>query len=65
MVNMVMGNMDGNLERVAFSMNNIRQILNSSEANLVASDEDPGLFLELNGSVCPVQGKVDRENIKS
>lgn len=64
MVNMVMGNMDGNLERVAFSVNDIRQILNSSEANLVASGEEPGLFLELNGAVCPVQGKVDRKDIK-
>ena len=65
MANMFMGNMDGNLEKVAFAVGDIRQILNRSEANLVASDEEPGLFLELDGSVCPVQGKANRDHIKS
>ena len=64
MENVVMGNLDGGIERVAFYTKDIENIITRYGSNLVYSAEDPGFFLELNGNIFPIEGAVDRENIK-
>jgi hypothetical protein len=53
MENVVMGNLDGGIERVAFYTNDIENIITRYGSNLVYSAEDPGFFLELNGNIFP------------
>ncbi|MBW2609246.1 MAG: protein phosphatase CheZ [Deltaproteobacteria bacterium] len=65
MSSMVMGNLDGDLEKIAFQMGDIARIVTRYDANLVTSTDEQGLFLELNGNVCPVQGPVDKEDIRA
>lgn len=55
MGNMIAGNLDGNLERVAFHINDIEKIINRFDANLVFSNDTNQLLLDLEGNVCPVQ----------
>lgn len=64
MRNMLMGDLDGNTERIAFDTQDIEQIITRYKANLVSSDGDPGLFLEYGNRVFPVQKPVDRNDIK-
>ena len=65
MDNIVMGNLDGDLKRIAFDMQDIKQIIHRDRANLVFSDNGTGLYLEVDGHVSPVQGNHDKETIKS
>ncbi len=60
----IMGRLDGNLERVAFDIGNVKQILSRYKANMVFSADDPALFLEVDGHVCPVREPVNRDDIK-
>jgi chemotaxis regulatin CheY-phosphate phosphatase CheZ len=66
MNNIIMGILDGNLERVAFSMEDVKKIIDRETANLVYSDNGngTGLYIELDGHVCPVQGVVNKQTIK-
>jgi chemotaxis regulatin CheY-phosphate phosphatase CheZ len=61
---MVMGNLDGEIERVAFNTNEIQNIVTRYGSNLVYSAEEPGLFLEADGNIFPVKGKINKEEIK-
>ncbi|MBN1850791.1 MAG: protein phosphatase CheZ [Deltaproteobacteria bacterium] len=65
MNNMIMANLDGDLERVAFRMEDIQRIIDREKANLVFSGDDSGLYLEYEGQVHPVQGLMNKENIKA
>jgi chemotaxis protein CheZ len=65
MENVVMGNIDGSLERMAFEISGIERIIPRYDANLIYSSADaPGLLLELNGKVYPVQGEIKKDTIK-
>jgi len=56
MQNAMMGNLDGDLEKIAFDVNRIRGIFNRSDVNAVNSTAGD-LFLEIDGAVYPVYGK--------
>lgn len=60
----VMGNLDGEIERIAFNTEDIESIITRYGSSLVYSAEDPGMFLELGGQIFPVQGQVNKEDIK-
>jgi chemotaxis regulatin CheY-phosphate phosphatase CheZ len=66
MHNIIMGNLDGDLERIAFNMEDVRKIVDRETANLVFSNtgNGAGLYIELEDQVCPVQNAVDKESIK-
>jgi chemotaxis protein CheZ len=64
MTNVVMGIIDGNLERLAFEPQEIQMIIPRYSANLIFSSDGPDLLLELNGKIYPVIGKVSKETIK-
>jgi chemotaxis protein CheZ len=64
MNNMVIGNIDGDIERVAFETNDIERIIPRYGANLIFSTDGPDLLLELNGKIFPVRGKISKDNIK-
>lgn len=53
MRNALMGNLDGDLEKLAFDVNTVKRILNRSKVNIVNSNKG-ALFLELEGGVYPV-----------
>ncbi|MFP4036900.1 MAG: protein phosphatase CheZ [Desulfobacteraceae bacterium] len=58
MQNVIMGNLDGELEKVAFDPSGVRRILDRSGANIVLSGEG-SLYLELDGDVYPVTYQGD------
>jgi chemotaxis regulatin CheY-phosphate phosphatase CheZ len=64
MNNIIMVNLDGDLERIAFRMDDINKIIDREKANLVFSGDNPGLFLEFDGHVSPIQNPVVKEDIK-
>jgi len=64
MTNVVMGIIDGNLERLAFEPQEIEMIVPRYSANLIFSSDGPDLLLELNGNIYPVNGNVNKETIK-
>jgi chemotaxis protein CheZ len=64
MENVVMGNIDGNMGRIAFDTCDIERIVPRYGANLVSSADGPDLLLELNGKIYPVQGKINQGSIK-
>jgi chemotaxis protein CheZ len=64
MTNVVMGIIDGNLERLAFEPQDIEMIIPRYSANLIFSSDGPDLLLELNGNIYPVNGKIQKETIK-
>ncbi|MFC1862532.1 protein phosphatase CheZ [Thermodesulfobacteriota bacterium] len=64
MGNMIMGNLDGNLERVAFYISEIGQIISRYDADLVFSNDEPQMFLAVEGDVCPVQNPINRDDIR-
>jgi len=63
MDNAVMGNLDGDLEKVVFGLGEIKQVISRYKANLVSSGEDQSLMLELDGQVFPVKGVLDNDHI--
>lgn len=64
MENVVMGNLDGEIQRVAFVPEDLEQIISRYGTSLLFSGDEPGLFIELNGRVYPVEGPVDKRDIK-
>ncbi len=64
MINVLMGDLDGKTERIAFDTQDIEQIITRYKANIVSSDDDSGLFLEYDNRVFPVQKPADRNDIK-
>jgi chemotaxis regulatin CheY-phosphate phosphatase CheZ len=64
MENVVMGNLDGNIERLAFETHDIERIIPRYGANLVYSANGPDLQLELNGKIYSVQGEVKKEAVR-
>ena len=60
----VMGNLDGEIERIAFNTEDIENIITRYGSSLVYSAEGPGMFLELGGNIFPVQGHVNKEDLK-
>jgi chemotaxis protein CheZ len=64
MTNVVMGIIDGNLERLAFDPQDIEMIIPRYGANLIASSDDQELLLELNGNIYPVNRKINKETIR-
>ncbi|MBN2126376.1 MAG: protein phosphatase CheZ [Deltaproteobacteria bacterium] len=64
MNSMIMGVLDGGLERIAFDTEDIRRIITRYKANLVFRNDLPGLFLEFEGRIYSVGQPLDREEIK-
>ena len=64
MHNVLMGSLDGNLERMAFNIHDIEHIITRNIAKLVSSNGDPGLLLELNGDVFRIEGSINKDEIK-
>jgi len=60
MHNAIMGNLDGDLEKVAFDVAGVKRILDRSGANIVHS-ETGELYLELDGDVYPVAKGPQRD----
>ena len=63
MGNVVMGDLDGRTERLAFDTHEIEQIITRYKASVVSGTEDQD-YMEYMGRIFPVQGIQDRENIK-
>lgn len=59
-----MGNIDGNLERMAFEIRDIERIIPRYDANLIYSSDGPDLSLELNGKIYPVKGEINKDMIR-
>lgn len=64
MNNIIMGNIDGAIEKLAFKPHDIERIIPRYSANLVYSDDGPDLLLELDGRIFPVQGKINKDSIR-
>jgi chemotaxis regulatin CheY-phosphate phosphatase CheZ len=61
MHNMIMGNLDGDLEKIAFDPTEIKQILNRQKVNAVVTGDNAELFLEVDGAVIPVVQSGNRK----
>jgi chemotaxis protein CheZ len=64
MNNVIMANIDGGFEKLAFEINEIERIVPRYSANLVISNNEPDLMLELNGRTFSVNGRIDRETVR-
>ena len=64
MKNVVMGNIDGDIEKVAFEPHDIERIIPRHDVNLIFSADGPSLLLELDGRVFSVQGSFNKEVIR-
>jgi chemotaxis protein CheZ len=64
MRNLIMGNIDGEIERLAFEPHDIERIIPRYVASLVFSSDGPDLLLELNGKIFTVQGKINKDAIR-
>jgi len=64
MGNMLMGDIDGKTERIAFDTNDIDHIITKYKASIVSGCDDHNLLIEYNGQVLPVQGSKEKEDIK-
>lgn len=65
MNNVIMGNIDGDIEKLAFEPNDIERIIPRYSANLIYSADGPDLLLELNGRMFTVQGGIKKDSIRS
>jgi chemotaxis regulatin CheY-phosphate phosphatase CheZ len=63
MGNVLMGDLDGKTERIAFDTHEIEQIITKYKASIVSGNDELD-YMEYEGKVFPVQGIQDRENIK-
>ncbi len=63
MGNVLMGDLDGKTERIAFDTHEIEQVITKYKASIV-SGNDKYDYIEYEGKVFPVQGMQDKENIK-
>jgi chemotaxis protein CheZ len=64
MKNVIMGSIDGDIEKLAFEPHDIERIIPRYRANLIFSTDGPELLLELDGKTFPVQGKINKESIR-
>jgi hypothetical protein len=64
MDNIIMGNIDGGVEKLAFESRDIERIIPRYIANLVYNAEGPYLLLELNGRMYPVQESINKDSIR-
>ncbi|MGD9160930.1 MAG: protein phosphatase CheZ [Desulfobacteraceae bacterium] len=63
MGNVLMGDLDGKTERIAFNTHEIEQIITKYKASIVSGNDDQD-YMEYEGKIFPVQGLRDREYIK-
>jgi chemotaxis protein CheZ len=63
MGNVIMGDLDGKTERLAFDTHEIEQIITRYKARIVAGTEENN-YMEYNGRIFPVKGIRDKEEIK-
>ncbi len=64
MHNVIMGNLDGNLQRIAFDIRSVRQIISRHKINIVVSVDQAGLLLEQEGEIYPVKDLMPQDPIK-
>ncbi len=55
----IMGNLDGNLTRLAFDIGSVKEIVSLERANLVLAHDDQDLFLKVGDRVCVVERKMN------
>ena len=63
MGNVLMGDLDGKTERLAFDTQEIEQIITRYKASIVSGDNEED-YLEFQGKIFPVLSLSDRDNIK-
>ncbi|NLA75851.1 MAG: protein phosphatase CheZ [Deltaproteobacteria bacterium] len=63
MGNVLMGDLDGLTERLAFDTHEIEQIITRYKARIVSGSDDND-YMEFNGRIFPVKGLKSREEIK-
>ena len=63
MGNVLMGDLDGKTERLAFDTYEIEQIITRYKASIVSGSDDQD-YMEYMGKIFPLYGLEDRENIK-
>ncbi|MBN2062673.1 MAG: protein phosphatase CheZ [Deltaproteobacteria bacterium] len=63
MCNVVMGNLDGNLDKIAFHVDEIYRIIGRYNANLVSKRDGNGLLLELGGKIYSVENALDADGM--
>ena len=63
MRNVLMADLDGKTERIAFDTREIEQIITRYRANIVSGNNEQN-YLEINGKIFQIHGLEDRENIK-
>lgn len=64
MKNVIMGNIDGEIEKLAFEFYDIESIIPRYCANLIISTDGKDLMLELNGRTFPIHGKINKDVIR-
>jgi len=64
MKNVIMGNIDGDIEKVAFEPHDIERIIPRYGATLIFSAEGPEMLLELDGKIFSVQGSINKEAVR-
>lgn len=64
MRSVIMSRLNGNQEKIAFNMQNILQIIASSEAKTISSGGEPGLAVDLDGRIFTIRGLNGREDLK-
>ncbi len=65
MNSVIMGNLDGDLKRIAFSTEDVELVVSRYKANIVSSTDHSGLLLELDNQVFTVEEHSDVNDIKS
>ena len=63
MGNVLMGDLDGKTDRLAFDTHEIEQIITRYKASVVSGADDQD-YIEYMGKIFPVHGMQDKENIK-
>lgn len=64
MHNVIMGNLDGNLRKIAFDISHVRQIISRPKINIVFSSAQAGLLLEQEGEIYTVKELRPQDPIK-
>ncbi|MFH1490484.1 MAG: hypothetical protein ABII06_16375, partial [Pseudomonadota bacterium] len=65
MQSVIMGSLEGSLERIAFDTGEVKHIISKYKANTVYSESDGGLFVEFRDEVYPVKEFENREEIRT
>lgn len=64
MPSVIMSHLNGDKESVAFDTEDILQIIKSSEVKMVSLEKEPGVFLEFDGRIYPVEVWSGENDIK-